>query len=146
MHPEGTRNKGPDPYVFLRAKPGTGKVALEAPEGTRVVPVFILGMSNAVFKEMFWNFTAAKRHPINLFFGPDVALDDLRAEGSRPTTQKLAADRCLEAIADLSEKERRLRAEEGAAPPPPAERPEDVGDAAPADGARPPPETHAPEA
>src|SRR5207247_2407339 len=28
MHPEGTRGKGPDPYQFLPAQPGVGKVAL----------------------------------------------------------------------------------------------------------------------
>mgnify|MGYP001480307136 CR=1 FL=1 len=30
LHPEGTRGKGPDPYTFLPAQPGVGKLALVA--------------------------------------------------------------------------------------------------------------------
>ena len=37
MHPEGTRNKGDDPYALLSAKPGVGRVALEMKAG--VIPV-----------------------------------------------------------------------------------------------------------
>ena len=41
MHPEGTRGKGDDPYTFLPAQPGVGKLALVAQPV--VVPAFILG-------------------------------------------------------------------------------------------------------
>jgi len=44
MHPEGTRGKGPDPYKFLPAQPGVGKLALVAKP--MVVPCFILDYSD----------------------------------------------------------------------------------------------------
>ncbi len=45
MHPEGTRNKNPDPYTFLPAQPGVGKLALLAQP--TVLPLFIHGLGNS---------------------------------------------------------------------------------------------------
>ena len=47
LHPEGTRNKGPDPYSFLPAQPGVGRVALGATRA-HVIPVFALGMGQSI--------------------------------------------------------------------------------------------------
>lgn len=109
LHPEGTRNKSDDPYSFLPAQPGAGKLGLETT--ARVVPIFIHGLTNDLRDEWRRNWlepTAA--HPITLMFGPDIDFSDLRAKGSRPATQKRAADRCLDAIRDLAEQHRRRRA------------------------------------
>ena len=46
MHPEGTRGKGPDPYAFLPAQPGVGKLALLAKP--IVIPAFIHGLGNNI--------------------------------------------------------------------------------------------------
>jgi 1-acyl-sn-glycerol-3-phosphate acyltransferase len=110
MHPEGTRNKGPDPYSFLPAQPGIGKITLEA-RSARVFPVFVLGLTNSFFTELKRNWFAVKDNPIRVLFGPEIDLSDLREEGSRPVTQKKAANRCLEAIEALSVQERALHDE-----------------------------------
>src|ERR1041385_1258992 len=44
FHPEGTRNKNDDPYSFLRAQPGVGKLIIDAKP--QVIPVFIGGLCN----------------------------------------------------------------------------------------------------
>lgn len=108
MHPEGTRNKGPDPYRFLPAQPGIGRVVLEASPEVQVVPIFVLGMSNSLGKELIRNWRRPAEHPIYVWFGEAVDFGDLRAAGNRPTTQKRASDRCLEAIARLGEEVRKL--------------------------------------
>ncbi|NIV91999.1 hypothetical protein GWN42_04150, partial [candidate division KSB1 bacterium] len=41
FHPEGTRNKGPDPYALLPAKPGCGELIHRS--NPNVVPVFLQG-------------------------------------------------------------------------------------------------------
>src|SRR6185436_13435431 len=44
FHPEGTRNKSDDPYSFLPAQPGVGKLILAS--RPQVIPVFIAGLCN----------------------------------------------------------------------------------------------------
>lgn len=104
VHPEGTRNKSDDPYAFLPAQPGVGRIALET--RAHVVPVFVLGMSSKLATEFRVNWTAPERHPIHLYFGPEVDLSDLRSQGSRLALHKKAADRCLDAIKALAEAHR----------------------------------------
>jgi len=105
LHPEGTRNKSDDPYSFLPAQPGVGKVALETT--APVVPIFIHGLTNDLRDEWRRNWLQpAAAHPITLMFGPDIEFSDLRAQGSRAATQKRAADRTLAAIRALAEQHR----------------------------------------
>lgn len=68
FHPEGKRNSNPDPYSFLPAKPGIGFVVKECPN-TYVIPVFIVGMSNNYFKEVYLNWTNPNEHPITVYYG-----------------------------------------------------------------------------
>ncbi len=109
LHPEGTRNKEADPYSFLPAQPGVGRVALGATRA-HVIPVFALGMGQSILGEMRKNVLEASGHPIDLYFGPPIGLGDLRAKANMVTTQKRAADRCLDAIKVLAEQQRRDRA------------------------------------
>ncbi|RMG20112.1 MAG: 1-acyl-sn-glycerol-3-phosphate acyltransferase [Deltaproteobacteria bacterium] len=109
IHPEGTRNKGDDPYRFLKAKPGVGKVVLEA-EGAAVLPVFIHGLTNSLAQEFRRNWLQPAAHPIYVIFGEALDFEDLRREGSGPGPRRRAAERCLEAIAELARIERSLRA------------------------------------
>ena len=104
IHPEGTRNKG-EPYAFLPAQPGAGKLAMEA-ENARVIPIFILGMGSNLLLEMWRNWTAPDQWPIHICFGEDIDFSDLRKRGSRASTQLQAARRCMEAIALLAEQTR----------------------------------------
>ncbi len=107
IHPEGTRNKSDDPYAFLPAQPGAGRLALCADPEVRVIPVFALGTGNSIASEMKKNITAPEDHPTSLYFGAPLDFADLRARGIRATTAKRAADRCLDAIRALAEQHRR---------------------------------------
>jgi 1-acyl-sn-glycerol-3-phosphate acyltransferase len=106
IHPEGTRNKGDDPYSFLPAQPGVGRVALGAMRA-HVIPVFALGMGQSIPGEWRMNALAPKDHPVDMYFGPPIDFSDLRRKANLLTTQKRAADRCLDAIKLLAERQRR---------------------------------------
>lgn len=111
MHPEGTRGKGPDPYTFLPAQPGVGKVALLAQP--TVIPAFIHGLGNNVVEDVKWNFgrEARRSHAVISVFGPPVDYADLCAEKPRPTLYKKCADRFMAALKPLVAREQALRAE-----------------------------------
>jgi 1-acyl-sn-glycerol-3-phosphate acyltransferase len=106
IHPEGTRNKGLDPYSFLPAQPGVGRVALGATRA-HIIPVFALGMGQSIAGEMRWNAFAPGDHPVDMLFGEPLDFSDLRPKANMVTTQKRAADRCLDAIKVLAERQRR---------------------------------------
>jgi 1-acyl-sn-glycerol-3-phosphate acyltransferase len=110
IHPEGTRNRGEDPYDLAEPKPGVGKIVLEAP-GARVVPVFIIGIGDNPLAELFYNLRPG-RHPVRILFGDEVGVEDLRAEGSRPMTQKRATERCMAALRALAADARALASTE----------------------------------
>lgn len=111
MHPEGTRGKGDDPYAFLPAQPGVGKVALLAQPV--VIPAFIRGLGNNIVEDVRQNFTAGarKQHAVISVFGPPIDYADLCAEKPRPTLYKKAADRFMAAIRPLAGREQALRAQ-----------------------------------
>jgi 1-acyl-sn-glycerol-3-phosphate acyltransferase len=111
MHPEGTRGKGPDPYEFLPAQPGVGKVALLAKP--TVIPTFIKGLGNNIVEDVKWNFgsEARRSHAVVTVFGQPVDYADLMAEKPRPTLYKKAADRFMAEIKKLVEIEKALRAQ-----------------------------------
>src|SRR6185312_13494099 len=88
MHPEGTRGKGDDPYTFLPAQPGVGKVALVGKP--TVIPAFTLGLGNNIGQDIAWNFTrgARREHAVITVFGKPIDYSDLMAEKPRPTLYK----------------------------------------------------------
>ena len=106
IHPEGTRNKTDDPYAFLPAQPGTGRVALGATRA-KVIPVFVLGMGQSIAGEMRRNVLAPDAHPVDVYFGAPIDFSDLRPKANMITAQKRAADRCLDAIKALADLQRR---------------------------------------
>jgi 1-acyl-sn-glycerol-3-phosphate acyltransferase len=111
MHPEGTRGKGDDPYTFLPAQPGVGKLALVGKP--MVIPAFTLGLGNNIAEDIKWNFTRGARrdHAVISVFGDPLDFTDLMAEKPRPTLYKKTADRFMAAIKKLSEREKELRAD-----------------------------------
>lgn len=111
MHPEGTRGKTDDPYTFLPAQPGVGKLALVAQPV--VIPAFILGLGNNIVEDIRLNYTkeARTKHAVIAVFGDPVDYGDLMAEKPRPALYKKTADRFMAEIKKLSEKEKVLRAE-----------------------------------
>jgi 1-acyl-sn-glycerol-3-phosphate acyltransferase len=111
MHPEGTRGKGDDPYKFLPAQPGVGKLALVA--RPMVVPAFILGLGNNAVEDVRLNFTRDVRrtHPVIAVFGAPVDYADLAVEKPRPTLYKKCADRLMIEVGKLAVREKQLRAD-----------------------------------
>jgi 1-acyl-sn-glycerol-3-phosphate acyltransferase len=106
IHPEGTRNKSDDPYAFLPAQPGTGRIALGATRA-KVIPVFVLGMGQSIAGEMRKNVLAPDEHPVDVYFGAPLDFSDLLPKANMLTAQKRAADRCLDAIKVLADMQRR---------------------------------------
>lgn len=106
IHPEGTRNKGADPYSLLKAHPGVGRVALGATRA-RIIPVFVLGMSQSIGRELKANWLAPEDNPIDMYFGEPIDLTDLRESAHSLSTQVEATDRILDAIRALGERQRR---------------------------------------
>jgi len=107
IHPEGTRGKGDDPYVFLKTQPGVGRIVLAAPD-VRVLPVFILGLSNSMKTEFKRTWFSKESHPIHIHFGPPLEFDDLREKGQRMSVAMLAARRAMDGVAALGERHRAM--------------------------------------
>jgi 1-acyl-sn-glycerol-3-phosphate acyltransferase len=111
MHPEGTRGKGDDPYAFLPAQPGVGKLALVGQP--MVIPAFNLGLGNNIVDDVRLNFSkdARKKHAVVTVFGAPIDYSDLLAEKPRPALYKKTADRFMTEIKKLAEREKALRAD-----------------------------------
>lgn len=106
LHPEGTRNRGPDPYALLPVHSGVGRLVHAT--GVPVLPAFINGLSNHALDQIWRNL----RHlgpPVNLVFGPELDLTALRSMPPRGRTYKAIAEEVGRGIAQLAEVERSLR-------------------------------------
>ncbi|MEZ4372322.1 MAG: lysophospholipid acyltransferase family protein [Polyangiaceae bacterium] len=106
IHPEGTRKKDDDPYTFLPAQSGVGRVIHKA--GVRVLPVFINGLINDIALQVKSNFDGTGA-PIHIVFGEPLDVNDLLAKSGSPKTYKAIAERCLEAIGQLGQEEKAIR-------------------------------------
>jgi 1-acyl-sn-glycerol-3-phosphate acyltransferase len=106
IHPEGTRNKGDDPYTLLPAKPGVGKLILAA--RPTVLPIFINGLGNDFGPQVKSNFNGGGR-PIVIVLGEPLDLEAYYAKPNNLRTQKELADHVLDRIAALGPLERDYR-------------------------------------
>jgi 1-acyl-sn-glycerol-3-phosphate acyltransferase len=111
IHPEGRRNKDAGLYSFLKPHAGTGRIALSVGD-IRVVPLYVVGISNNMIREAVVNWRRPKENRIDVFFGPPVDLSDLREsvpDGEEPSRELslAAAQRCMDAILDLAEQHRK---------------------------------------
>lgn len=102
FHPEGKRNVSEDPYNFLPAQPGVGKVIMEA--RPQVIPVFIAGLGNDLPKQILGNWTGGEK--VRIWFGEKLDLSAFYEERNSLRTHKLLADHLMEKIAELGEKDR----------------------------------------
>jgi 1-acyl-sn-glycerol-3-phosphate acyltransferase len=101
FHPEGTRNRGDDPYQLLPPKFGVGKLVREA--DPQVVPVFVAGLTADLWKQVKRNWTQGE--PIRVHFGEPLDLSRFRErEGMR--TYKEIAEFVMSKIAELAEQDR----------------------------------------
>jgi len=107
IHPEGTRKKDDDPYTFLPAQRGVGKVIQDS--GVPVIPVFINGLINDLPKQVWGNFDGTGQD-ILVVFGKPVDFGDLLNQGKSPKVHQAIADRAMQAVSELGQEERALRA------------------------------------
>lgn len=107
IHPEGTRKRDDDPYTFLPAQRGVGKVIQDA--RVPVIPVFINGLLNDLPKQVMSNFTRTGQD-ILVVFGAPVDFGDLLDQGKSPKVHQAIADRVMQAVGELGQEERALRA------------------------------------
>ena len=106
LHPEGTRNKGGDPYTFLPPQSGVGRVIHRS--RVDVIPVFVNGLGNHLPRQVAGGLTG-RGNPIHVVFGSPVDLSALLMQAGGPRTYKKIAAACLDAIGALGEEERRMR-------------------------------------
>jgi len=107
MHPEGTRNKDGDPYEFLPAQSGVGRIIRQA--DVEVIPVFVNGLVNDFVEQVTSN---ARKNgvPIVVVFGKPIDFGGLLQENPSPRLYKRIADLSIDAIRELSVEERAIRA------------------------------------
>ena len=103
FHPEGTRNKSSDPYSFLPAQPGVGKLIKDA--APQVIPVFITGLGNDLPKQVMGNWTGGKK--IRIHFGPRLDLSIYLAKKDHVRTYKQISEFVMSKIAELGEEDRK---------------------------------------
>ncbi|MDQ2974759.1 MAG: 1-acyl-sn-glycerol-3-phosphate acyltransferase [Acidobacteriota bacterium] len=116
FHPEGTRNKSPDPYSYLPAQPGIGKLIKDA--APQVIPVFIAGLGNDLPKQVLGNWTGSEK--IRIHFGPQIDLTDYLSKKDHVRTYKEISELVMSKIAELGEEDRQIWETEeraGACPP-----------------------------
>lgn len=102
FHPEGKRNLNEDPYSFLPAQPGIGKVILNA--DPQVIPVFIAGLGNDLPKQIMGNWTGGEK--VRIWFGEPIDLNGFQGKRDSLRAHKEIADFLMTKIAELSEKDR----------------------------------------
>ncbi|HEX6182768.1 MAG TPA: lysophospholipid acyltransferase family protein [Pyrinomonadaceae bacterium] len=106
FHPEGTRNKGADPYSYLRPQPGVGKLIKDA--RPQVIPVFIAGLGNDLPKQVLGNWRGGE--PVRVHFGPALELSDFYDRRDSARTYMEIAGFVMSKIAELGEHDRDARA------------------------------------
>lgn len=105
FHPEGTRNKSADPYSFLPAQPGLGKLVMDA--RPQVIPVFVAGLSNHLLRQIFRNWTRGEN--IRIHFGAPLDLSEFYVKRDGLRTHKEIGERVMNVIAELGEQDRRAQ-------------------------------------
>ena len=111
VHPEGTRNKGDDPYEMLPAMPGIGQIALQA--RPVAIPIFIGGLGNDFITEFRANYQPGIRRerPCIAIFGDPIDYSEFTTAKPRPALYKKCADLFRDRILALAPREKELRAQ-----------------------------------
>jgi len=102
FHPEGKRNLNEDPYSFLPAQPGIGKVILNA--DPQVIPVFIAGLGNDLPKQILGNWTGGEK--VRIWFGEPIDLSEFQGKRDSVRTHKEISDHLMAKIGELGNKDR----------------------------------------
>ena len=107
FHPEGTRNKDSDPYSFLPAQPGIGKLIKDA--APQVIPVFVAGLGNDLPTQVLGNWRGGEK--IRIHFGPQLDLADYLSRKDQARTYLEISRFVMSKIAELGEQDRKLSLE-----------------------------------
>lgn len=102
IHPEGGRNRDPDPYSLMRCQPGTGKIIHAA--RPIVIPCFIAGLDNSVVEQVRRNWSGGE--PVRIWFDAPVALDEHLALPGKGSTYKQITELVMERVRALGELDR----------------------------------------
>lgn len=102
FHPEGKRNFSDDPYNFLPAQPGIGKVIWNA--DPQVIPVFIAGLGNDLPKQVLGNWTGGEK--VRIWFGEQIDLSEFHGKRDALRTHKEISDFLMTKIAELGERDK----------------------------------------
>jgi 1-acyl-sn-glycerol-3-phosphate acyltransferase len=108
FHPEGTRNLNNDPYSYLRAQPGVGKLIKDA--NPQVVPVFIAGLGNNLPKQVLGNWFGGEK--IRIHFGQEIDLSEFMPKKDHVRTYKEIAEFIMSKISDLGEADKEVMSHE----------------------------------
>jgi 1-acyl-sn-glycerol-3-phosphate acyltransferase len=109
FHPEGTRNKSADPYSYLPAQPGVGKIIKEAQP--QVMPIFVAGLRpENLVRQVLGNWFGGP--PIRIHFGACLDLQEFYAMKNQLRTYKLLSDHVMAKVAELGEQDRAIYAPE----------------------------------
>jgi 1-acyl-sn-glycerol-3-phosphate acyltransferase len=104
FHPEGTRNKSADPYSYLQAQPGVGKLIKDA--APQVIPVFISGLGNNLARQVLGNWTRGEA--IRIHFGAQMDFQDYLSKRDHVRTYKAISELVMKGIATLGEQDRAI--------------------------------------
>jgi 1-acyl-sn-glycerol-3-phosphate acyltransferase len=102
FHPEGTRNLSSDPYSYLRAQPGVGKLIKDS--APQVIPVFIAGLGNQLSRQVVSNWTGGEQ--IRIRFGAPLELAAFLEKKDHVRTYKEISEFVMSKIAELGEEDR----------------------------------------
>lgn len=103
FHPEGKRNLDDDPYSFLPAQPGIGKVLYAAKP--QVIPVFVSGLINDLPRQVIGNWTGGEK--VRIWFGEPIDLSGFYDRRDSIRTHKEIADFLMDRIGALATKDRK---------------------------------------
>jgi len=102
IHPEGGRNRDPDPYSFRKFQPGVGRIIHAAQP--QVIPVFVAGLGNSLLRHIAASWRRGAL--IRVHFGAAVDLSALYALPPKGSTYKAITDHVMERVRELSEQDR----------------------------------------
>lgn len=105
IHPEGTRQKGDDPYVLGAARPGVGRLIEQCHPETVVLPFFILGLGNDITKEIRMRLRRDPGPDIRMHWAAPIRCDELQ---KRSTGAQDTADSLLEMVHELGQQDRAM--------------------------------------
>jgi 1-acyl-sn-glycerol-3-phosphate acyltransferase len=104
FHPEGTRNKGADPYSYLPAQPGIGKLIKDA--APQVIPVFVAGLGNDLGRQVLGNWTGGPK--IRIHFGKQIDFQQYLEKKNQMRTYKEISEFVMSKIAELGLRDRAM--------------------------------------